>query len=135
MKKVKHSRSRNIPFEITEQDYQDALAAGIEPEYALKPGRYVGRRGGFLERHPEFDSAKVETKVQVTLYLDADVFKYFKEHAAQPNAAPYETQINDALRAAIARGNGTNQQAALLADEDFIRAVAERVKAISSKRK
>jgi len=132
--KAKNKR-KTFEVEITEADHRQMIAEGADPEYALKPGRHKFRRGGFLERHPEFDPTKVETKVQVTVYLDAEVFNYFKERAAQPDAAPYETQINDALRDAMARGNGVNQQAALLDDEDFIRAVAERVKAISGKRK
>lgn len=132
--KAKNKR-KTFEVEITEADHRQMIAEGADPEYALKPGRHTFRRGGFLERHPEFDPAKVETKVQVTIYLDAEVFNYFKARAAQPDADSYETQINEALRDAMARGNGANQQAALLTDEGFIRAVAERVKAISGKRK
>jgi len=39
-----------------------------------------------------------DCKVRVTIYLDADVLEYFKDRAAQPNAAPYQTQINAELR-------------------------------------
>ena len=43
----------NVTIEITEDDYQRDLAAGIAEEDTLKPGRYKMKRGGFLARHPE----------------------------------------------------------------------------------
>jgi uncharacterized protein (DUF4415 family) len=39
-----------------------------------------------------------DCKVRVTMYLDADVLEYFKDRAARPHAAPYQTQINAELR-------------------------------------
>ncbi len=43
----------NVTIEITEEDYQRGLAAGIAEKDTLKPGRYKMKRGGFLARHPE----------------------------------------------------------------------------------
>jgi hypothetical protein len=43
----------NLTIEISEEDYQKDLAAGVEEELILKPGRYKMKRGGFLARHPE----------------------------------------------------------------------------------
>lgn len=43
----------NVIIEILEEDYQLDLAAGIDEEATLKPGRYEMKRGGFLARHPE----------------------------------------------------------------------------------
>jgi hypothetical protein len=43
----------NVTIEVLEEDYQGDLAAGIDEEATMKPGRYVFRRGGFLARHPE----------------------------------------------------------------------------------
>ena len=43
----------NVIIEISEEDYQADLAAGIDEEATLKPGRYKMQRGGFLARHPE----------------------------------------------------------------------------------
>lgn len=43
----------NVTIEISEKDYQRDLAAGIDEEDTLKPGRYKMKRGGFLARHPE----------------------------------------------------------------------------------
>lgn len=49
----------NVTIEISEEDYQRDLAAGIDEDALLKPGRYKMKRGGFLARHPEL---KVEQK-------------------------------------------------------------------------
>jgi hypothetical protein len=43
----------NVTIEITQEDYERDLAAGIAEEDTLKPGRYKMKRGGFLARHPE----------------------------------------------------------------------------------
>ncbi len=43
----------NVTIEIAEEDYLADLAAGCTEDETMKPGRYVFRRGGFLERHPE----------------------------------------------------------------------------------
>lgn len=67
-----------------------------------------------------------DCKVRVTMYIDADVLEYFKERAAQPNAAPYQTQINSELRTIMER-KGDSQYASLIEDDRFINAVAERV--------
>jgi hypothetical protein len=45
----------NVTIEISEEDYQADLAAGIDEEATMKPGRYKFRRGGFLARHPELN--------------------------------------------------------------------------------
>jgi hypothetical protein len=44
----------NVIIEISEEDYLADLAAGIDEDATLKPGRYKFKRGGFLARHPEF---------------------------------------------------------------------------------
>ena len=43
----------NVTIEVSEEDYQKDLAAGVDDELILKPGRYKMKRGGFLARHPE----------------------------------------------------------------------------------
>ena len=48
----------NVTIEISEEDYQADLAAGIDRDAILKPGRYKMKRGGFLARHPELKPKK-----------------------------------------------------------------------------
>jgi hypothetical protein len=43
----------NVTIEVSEEDYLADLAAGIDGEETLKPGRHNMKRGGFLARHPE----------------------------------------------------------------------------------
>jgi hypothetical protein len=43
----------NVTIEVSEEDYLADLAAGIDEQDTLKPGRYKMKRGGFLARHPE----------------------------------------------------------------------------------
>ena len=92
-----------------------ARAAGLK----RIPRRHVTKRG---------EITLADCKVRVTMYLDADVLEYFKRRAAEPNAAPYQTQINNELRAVMERDQGGDPYAALVNDERFIAAVAERVR-------
>lgn len=48
----------NVTIEVLEEDYQRDLAAGIDEDATLKPGRYKMKRGGFLARHPELKPRK-----------------------------------------------------------------------------
>lgn len=43
----------NVTIEVSEENYQADLAAAIDEEATMKPGRYVFKRGAFLARHPE----------------------------------------------------------------------------------
>lgn len=43
----------NVTIEISEEDYLKDLAAGVDDDLIMKPGRYKMKRGGFLARHPE----------------------------------------------------------------------------------
>jgi hypothetical protein len=42
-----------VTIEVSEEDYLADLAAGIDEDATLKPGRYKGKRGGFFARHRE----------------------------------------------------------------------------------
>lgn len=84
-------------------------------------------RGTFLAE-PGTTTDPQRTKVRITLYLDKDVLNYFKERAAQPNAAPYQTQINNELRTLMEQARmPTIDCLQLLQNKKFIAAVAEKV--------
>jgi uncharacterized protein (DUF4415 family) len=116
-------------IDVNDEDYRRDVADGAPMEHTLKPGRHIFRRGGFKERHPDFASTKkTPVKVRVNLYLDLDIVKYFKERAKSPDAAGYQTQINNALRSLINDSAVTSAEFAKLIDsKEFIEAVAERV--------
>jgi BrnA antitoxin of type II toxin-antitoxin system len=103
------AKSKNITLIVIKKDYDYAISSGVSPDEALRPGKYPGRRGGFLERHREdMASARIETKSGTYVKLDRDVLRFFKANAARRNAAPDQTQINDALRAFIRRARNAS---------------------------
>jgi uncharacterized protein (DUF4415 family) len=126
--KTHKSKSKDVTIAVTRKDYDREIRAGVKPHETLKPGVYRGRRGGFLERHPEALAGKIETKIGIYIKLDRDILQFFKERANKPNAAPYQTQINSALRAFIERSNPGSDFSELLNNETFIAAVAERLR-------
>ncbi len=67
-------------------------------------------------------------KVQISIKLDADVLEYFKERARRTGAAPYQTQINQILRDAMGQDRGEFPGEALVRDDRFVDAIAERIK-------
>jgi uncharacterized protein (DUF4415 family) len=54
------------------------------------------------------------TKVRVSIYLDLDVLDFFKALAAEPQALPYQTQINAALRNIVESAAGKGDPASNL---------------------
>lgn len=94
-------------------------------EFDVRPGsiRAIPRR--HLATAEE--TALRNCKVRVTMYLDADIIEHFKERAARPNAAPYQTQINFALREHLQREGRGNDYLRLVEDDVFIAAVAQRL--------
>ncbi|MCB1025328.1 MAG: BrnA antitoxin family protein [Acidobacteria bacterium] len=73
-----------------------------------------------------------DSKVRITINLDADVLEYFKKRAESPNAAPYQTQINAELRKVMGTNSADSLEMtakSLLQDEEFISALKEKLKA------
>jgi uncharacterized protein (DUF4415 family) len=127
-KKTRNPKSKHVTIEITQQDYDREVRAGVKPNETFKPGVYQGRRGGFLERHPETVKDKTETKIGIYIKLDRDILQFFKDRAKKPNAAPYQTQINNALRTFVGKTETHTDFTDLLNNETFIAAVAEQVR-------
>ena len=48
----------NVTIEVSEDDYQRDVTAGVDEDAVLKPGRYKMKRGGFLARHPSLKPKK-----------------------------------------------------------------------------
>ena len=89
---------------VTQKDYQRELAAGVEPQLAFKPGKHRFVRGGFLKRHnlsPEQlrEMAQPESvRAAISIKIPVEVLEFFKAES-QKSGRPYQTQINDVLRA------------------------------------
>jgi uncharacterized protein (DUF4415 family) len=71
-------------------------------------------------------------KVKISMYLDADILEYFRARADKPNAAPYQTQINNELRRVME--NDSREIASIendiLNNEEFLRALKEKLETI-----
>lgn len=94
---------------VTQKDYDHDISSGISPDEVLKPGTYIGRRGGFLERHKQdLALGRIETKSGTYVRLDRDILRYFKAKSSKRNAAPDQIQINEALRAFIRRARNAS---------------------------
>jgi uncharacterized protein (DUF4415 family) len=61
-------------------------------------------------------------KLRINIMLDEDIVQYFKQRAALPNAAPYQTQINQTLRELIA-----GKRLSALPLDEHSEALAERI--------
>jgi uncharacterized protein (DUF4415 family) len=129
------TKAKEIIVGVTEAEYRRELATGLREDEVLKPGRHKFKRGGFLARHSiEPNQGTAPVKVRVSIDLDLDVLNYFKQRAARPDVASYQTQITDILRETMERGLASGatsfipQTEALLADWRFIEAVAKQVK-------
>ncbi len=124
-----------VVVDVSTDEYQADLAKGLQTDETMQPGRHVFRRGGFLQRHAQAQAGQESSpnKVRISINLDNDVLDYFKGRAAQPNAAPYQTQINSALRAIMAQEQQTGSAVdlayleALATNPRFIDAVARRL--------
>jgi uncharacterized protein (DUF4415 family) len=88
-------------------------------------------RGTFRPKAGEAEARK--TKVRISILIDLDVLNFFKERASKAGAPAYQTQINQVLRAQM-EGKEAIDANTLTQDDRFIRAVARRVKELSTKR-
>ena len=93
--------------ELDDQHRRDRQA-GVPEEFLYRPDRSVP-----VPKDRRHDAKPGETdlrnvKVGIHIKLDADIIEFFKTRASEPNAAPYQTQINTALREFVdSRGTRT----------------------------
>ncbi len=60
---IVEENGKDVTIQITEEDYRRELAAGVPKDEMLSVGFHKARRGGFLERHPNFSLENVEVRV------------------------------------------------------------------------
>ncbi|MGB0387939.1 MAG: hypothetical protein ACPGWR_24240 [Ardenticatenaceae bacterium] len=101
----------------------------MRPEYDFSKGI----RGKYQNRIRSGDTDPKNCKVETTLRLDGDVVEYF-ERVAKRRTTSFEMQINGILRQAMKRKPSTpmNDYSTLITDDNFIMAVAARVKALAA---
>ncbi len=89
-------KDKELMYVVTEEEYREELASGLTEDEVMKPGTYKVIPSRFRAKPGATDLKNC--KVKVSMYVDADILEYFKKRAEQPNAAPYQTQINSELR-------------------------------------
>ncbi len=60
---IVEENGKDVTIKITEEDYRKQLAAGIPEDELLPVGLHKARRGGFRERHPNFNLEDVEIRI------------------------------------------------------------------------
>ncbi len=123
----RNSTSKTINIEYTEQDIQEMREQGVSEDELPHTGVHTFRRSGFAVK-------RSDQKIKISIYLDADVLDFFKEQVAKSNSAPYETQINNELRAAMERkqrAQGEVVTLTMLENPEFLSTLAERFKKVA----
>jgi len=122
-----NTTDKELTYTVTEEDYQKDLAKGWTDDDTLKPGTYKVRRSRFVTKPG--DTSLSNCKVKVSMYLDADILEYFRQRAAPPHAAPYQTQINNELRRVMENDSQENRNLEndILNNEEFLRALKEKL--------
>jgi uncharacterized protein (DUF4415 family) len=115
-------------LEITQEKYNEMKARGIDEEEIPSVGKHIFRR-----RTRKINPR--EAKIKMTMFIDYDILQHFRSRADKPNAAPYQIQINQELRAAMERDlaeeeNKLDEVAKkLLSNPKFLEAISEKLKA------
>lgn len=125
MRKQKSSE-KEVLFEMTQEEYDKGLAKGWDADDMMPVGVHKFRRSRWAEK------LKKNNKVKVSIYLDGEVLDYFKERAEQPNAAPYQTQINNELRKVMENGSTDAKSVGqdILNDKKFLRALKKKLETV-----
>ena len=116
---------KEFTFVQTEEEYQKGLKKGWNDDDMLRPGTYKFRRSRVINKTKD-------SKLKISLYVDSDILAYFRIRAEQPNAAPYQTQINNELRRIMeADSLGTDKiERSVLEDTEFLKALKEKLETV-----
>lgn len=118
------STDKEFIFEVTEEDYQEGLAKGWTEDDMMPVGKHRFRRARHIKKGDK-------AKRRVTMYIDTDIVDYFQKRASEPNAAPYQSQINQALRSLMENNplEKTDLKNELLEDDEFLKKLKEKLAA------
>ncbi len=117
-----------VVLEMTQEKHDEMRSRGIDEEVIPSVGKHIFRR-----RTRKINPA--EAKIKTTVFIAADVLQHFRRRAEQPNAASFETQINQELRRAMERDLEDEKNSLeavaekLLSNPNFLQAISEKLKA------
>ena len=124
MNKPETNSTKTFEVEYTKADLEELRQEGYSEDELPKLGKHTFRRARHI-------TPRKEQKIKITMYLDGDILDFFKERAKEPNASPYQTQINNELRAVMERKSSKDEVVtiSMLENPAFIAALAEKLKA------
>ncbi len=126
------SKNKEFTVEVSKEEHDRQIAEGLLEDEILSVGKHTFKRGGFRARHPNFKAK--DTKTRINICVDSDILQHFRKRAESPNSAPYQTQINNELRAVMERDLAKDKAKIdatakkLLEDDDFLKALSEKLK-------
>jgi uncharacterized protein (DUF4415 family) len=103
----------------------------VEEEIDLQVGKMKRLPRGSFKAKPNATNLE-NCKVKISMYLDSDILTYFRQRAEQPNAAPYQTQINNELRKIMEADSlgKTSLDKSILEDTEFLKALKEKLETV-----
>lgn len=112
-----------MPTMIEEISVEEEIDERLDKMKKLPRGSFKPKKGA---TNPE------NCKVKVSMYLDADILQYFRARAESPNAAPYQTQINNELRRIMENDSREVQSIEndILNNEEFLRVLKEKLETV-----
>ena len=120
------TKEKEFVYEMTQKEYDEGVAKGWNADDMLSVGKHTFRHSRWAEK------IKNSKKIKVSIYLDDDVVNYFRSRAEQPNAAPYQTQINNELRKIMENGSAETSKVErdILNDKNFLKALKKKLEAV-----
>jgi len=85
-----NEKSEEFILEVTQEEYDEAMAKGWTDDDISKPGNHIFRR-----RNRTIDPR--DAKIKLTFYIEGDILKHFRQNAADDQKI-FETLLNKALR-------------------------------------
>lgn len=122
---TKNSEERIL--EVTQEEYDEAMAKGWTDDDILKPGKHTFRR-----RTRKINPS--EAKIKTVIFIDGDILQHFRKQAEKTDADEFQTQINRELRAAMERDLADEENKirdvaeSLINNPSFINAISEKLK-------
>ena len=122
---MQKNKEKEFVYEMTQEEYDEGLAKGWDADDMLSVGKHTFRRSRFINK-------RKDSKTKISLYIDSDILEYFRQRAEPPEAAPYQTQINNELRRIMETNlaNKSKLEPSILYDKKFLRALKEKLETV-----
>lgn len=132
---INTSEPKEFILEVTQAEYDAAIAKGWDDDDIHKPGKYSYRRATRFAKPEDLQPQNIT--VQINLAISLDVLQHFEKRAEKSSSTSYQELMKAELSAAMERDKQAEQTAIekLLSNEKFIAAVAEKIAAQSSELK